>query len=319
MRLVFMGTPDFAATSLEALLKSDDPVVGVVTQPDRPKGRGQVLTPSPVKLLAQREQIPLLQPLKMKDPEFLQALSDWKPDLIAVAAFGRILPPAILSLPPLGCINVHGSLLPKYRGAAPIQWAIINGETETGITTMLMDEGMDTGAILLQQAIPIATEDTAGTLSPRLAELGGTVLVETIVRLKSGALVSRPQDSSRATLAPLLKKEDGAINWTLPATALANRVRGLAPWPGAYTTVAGGHRWTIWRALALPGPATKPPGVVIAITTEAIHVATGKGILAVMELQPANSRRMAVPQYLAGHFVAVGLQLGGSIYPGPES
>src|SRR5262249_14878223 len=162
---------------------------------------------------------------------------------------------------PLGCINVHGSLLPKYRGAAPIQWAIINGETETGITTMLMDEEMDTGAILLQQAIPITTEDTAGTLSPRLAELGGTLLVETIDRLKAGTLVPRLQDSSQATLAPLLKKEDGAINWTLPATALANRVRGLSPWPGAYTTTAGGDRWTIWRALALPGPVTKPPGV----------------------------------------------------------
>ena len=310
MRLVFMGTPDFAAASLEALLKSDDSVVGVVTQPDRPKGRGQVLTPSPVKLLAQRAQIPLLQPLKMKDPEFLRTLSDWKPDLIAVAAFGRILPPTVLSLPPLGCINVHGSLLPKYRGAAPIQWAIINGETETGITTMLMDEGMDTGAILLQEAIPITSEDTAGTLSPRLAELGGTLLVETIVRHKAGALVPRPQDSSRATLAPLLKKEDGAIDWTSPAIALANRVRGLAPWPGASTTVAGSERWTIWRALALPELATKPPGVVIAITADAIHVATGKGILAVMELQPANSRRMAVSQYLAGHRIAVGLQLG---------
>ncbi|MGH7181098.1 MAG: methionyl-tRNA formyltransferase [Nitrospiraceae bacterium] len=310
MRLVFMGTPDFAATSLDALLKSDDSVVGVVTQPDRPKGRGQVLTQSPVKLLAQREQIPLLQPLKMKDPEFLQALSEWKPDLIAVAAFGRILTPAILSLPPLGCINVHGSLLPKYRGAGPIQWAIINGETETGITTMLMDEGMDTGAMLLQQSIPITSEDTAGTLSARLADLGGTVLVETIVRLKAGTLVPRSQDPSRATLAPLLKKEDGAIDWAFTAIALANRVRGLAPWPGAYTTVAGNDRWTIWRALALPGPATKPPGVVIAITADAIHVATGEGILAVMELQPANSRRMTVSQYLAGHPVAVGLQLG---------
>src|SRR5205085_315657 len=147
MRLVFMGTPDFASASLEALLRSDDSVVGIVTQPDRPKGRGQTLTPSPVKLLAQRAQIPLLQPLKMKDPGFLHALAEWKPDMIAVAAFGRILTPAILSLPPLGCINVHGSLLPKYRGAAPIQWAIINGETETGITTMFMDEGMDTGAV----------------------------------------------------------------------------------------------------------------------------------------------------------------------------
>ena len=315
MRLVFMGTPDFAAASLEALLRSDDSVVGVVTQPDRPKGRGQILTPSPVKLLAQREQIPLLQPLKMKDSEFLHALAEWKPDLIAVAAFGRILPPAILASPPLGCINVHGSLLPKYRGAGPIQWAIINGEIETGITTMLMDEGMDTGAMLLQETIPITPDDTAGTLSPRLAELGGRLLVKTIARLKAGTLVPRPQDSSRATLAPLLKKEDGAIDWALPATVLASRVRGLSPWPGAYTIVARGDRWTIWRALALPGPVTKPPGVVVATTNESIHVATGEGVLAVMELQPANSRRMAVSQYLAGHPIAVGLQLGGPAFP----
>lgn len=310
MRLVFMGTPDFAATSLDALLKSDDSVVGIVTQPDRPKGRRQVLTPSAVKLLAQGAKIPLLQPLKMKDPEFLQALAGWKPDLIAVAAFGRILPPVILSLPPLGCVNVHASLLPKYRGAGPIQWAIINGEMETGITTMLMDEGMDTGAMLLQEAIPITTDDTAGSLSTRLAELGGRLLVETIVRTKSGTLVPRPQDPSLATLAPMLKKEDGVMDWTLPATALANRVRGLSPWPGAYTTIAGGDRWAIWQAQALPGSVTKPPGTIIAVTTDAIHVSTGKGVLAVMELQPANSRRMAVSQYLAGHPVAVGLQLG---------
>jgi methionyl-tRNA formyltransferase len=315
MRLVFMGTPDFASASLEALLRSDDSVVGVVSQPDRPKGRGQILTPSPVKLLAQREQIPLLQPLKMKDPEFLHSLAGWKPDLIVVAAFGRILPPVILSLPPRGCINVHASLLPKYRGAGPIQWAIINGEMETGITTMLMDEGMDTGAMLLQETIPITPDDTAGTLSPRLAELGGRLLVKTITRLKAGTLVPRPQDSSRATLAPLLKKDDGAIDWALPATVLANRVRGLSPWPGSYTIVAGGDRWTIWRALALPGPVTNQPGVVVATTNEAIHVATGEGVLAVMELQPANSRRMAVSQYLAGHSIAVGLQLGGPALP----
>ena len=313
MRLVFMGTPDFAAASLEALLRSDDAVVGIVTQPDRPKGRGHILTPSPVKLLAQREQIPLLQPLKMKDPEFLHALTVWKPDLIAVAAFGRILPPVILSLPRLGCINVHGSLLPKYRGAGPIQWAVINGEVETGITTMQMDEGMDTGAMLLQEAIPIAPDDTAGTLSPRLAELGGRLLVETIARFKAGTLMPQSQDSSRATLAPLLKKEDGVIDWALPAAVLANRVRGLSPWPGAYTTIVGGDRWTIWRALALPGPVTKSPGIVVAVTTKAIHVATGEGVLAVTELQPANSRRMAVSQYLAGHPVAVGERLGGPV------
>jgi len=312
MRLVFVGTPGFAVVSLEALLRSEDPVVGVVTQPDRPKGRGNILTPSPVKLLAQQSQIPLLQPLKMRDPEFLQTLVGWKPDLIAVAAFGRILPPAILSLPSLGCINVHGSLLPKYRGAGPIQWAIINGETETGITTMQMDEGMDTGAMLLQEAIPITSDDTAGSLSERLAQLGGRLLVETIARLKAGTLVPRPQDASQATMAPLLKKEDGVIDWTLPAAVLANRVRGLSPWPGAYTTIVGGDRWTIWRALALPGPVTKPPGMVVAVTTKAIHVATGAGVLAVTELQPANSRRMTVSQYLAGHPVAVGEQLGGS-------
>ena len=315
MRLVFMGTPYFAVASLEALLKSNDSVVGIVTQPDRPKGRGQVLTPSPVKLVAQRAQIPFLQPIRMKDPEFLQALAGWKPDLIAVAAFGRILPQAILSLPPLGCINVHGSLLPKYRGAGPIQWAIINGETETGITTMLMDEGMDTGAMLLQEAIPITPDDTAGTLSPRLAELGGRLLVETIARLKAGTLVPQPQDAPQATSAPLLKKEDGVIDWALPATALANRVRGLSPWPGAYTTVTGGDRWAIWRARAIPDSVTKPPGTIIAVTTDAIHVATGEGVLAVTELQPTNSRRMAVSQYLPGHPTAVGLQLGGPALP----
>jgi methionyl-tRNA formyltransferase len=306
-----MGTPDFAVSSLEALLKSDDSVVGVVTQPDRPKGRGQILTPSPVKRVAERQRIPLLQPLKMKDPEFLQALAEWNPDLIAVAAFGRILTPTILSLPPHGCINVHGSLLPKYRGAGPIQWAIINGETQTGITTMLMDEGMDTGAMLLQEAISITPDDTADTLSPRMAALGGRLLVETIARLKAGTLAPQLQDASQVTFAPLLKKEDGVIDWALPATALANRIRGLSPWPGAYTTVSGGDRWTIWRARSLPGPATKAPGVIVAVTHEAIHVATGEGILAVMELQPTNSRRMAVSQYLPGHPTAVGLQLGG--------
>jgi methionyl-tRNA formyltransferase len=311
MRLVFMGTPDFATASLEALLRSDDSVIGIVTQPDRPKGRGHILTPSPVKLLALRDQIPLLQPLKMKDPEFLQALAGWEPDLIVVAAYGRILPPAILSFPPRGCINVHASLLPKYRGAGPIQWAIINGETETGITTMLMDEGMDTGAMLLQKAIPITPDDTAGTLSSHLAELGGRLLVETITRLKAGTLVPQPQDALRATLAPLLKKEDGMIDWTLPAMVLANRVRGLSPWPGAYTNVVGGESWTIWKVLALPGPITQPPGMIVAVTREVIHVATGDGVLAITELQPANSRRMAASRYLAGHPVAVGLQLGG--------
>jgi methionyl-tRNA formyltransferase len=308
MRIVFMGTPEFAVPSLEALLKSGDPVVGIVTQPDRPKGRGQRLSPSPVKIIAQREQLPLLQPIKMKDAAFMAELSSWQPDVIAVAAFGRILPPAILSLPPRGCINVHGSLLPKYRGAGPIQWAIINGETETGITTMLMDEGMDTGAMLLQKKIAIGPEDTAGSLSSRLADLGGRLLLETLAQLKAGTLTPRPQDHSQATLAPLLKKEDGAIDWRLSAAMIANRIRGLTPWPGAYTFLKT-DRWMISRATAIDENTTLAPGEITAVTKEAIHVATGKGVLAIHELQPANGRRMPAAQYVAGHPLQIGMQL----------
>jgi len=306
-----MGTPEFAVPSLEALLKSDDHVVGIVTQPDRPRGRGQRLSPSPVKVIAQREQLPVLQPTKMKDPAFLAELSGWKPDVIAVAAFGRILPPAILSLPPHGCINVHGSLLPKYRGAGPVQWALINGETETGITTMLMDEGMDTGAMLLQRTIAIAPDDTAGSLSVRLADLGGRLLVETIAQLKAGSLTPRPQDDNQATLAPLLKKEDGVINWTMSAASIANRIRGLTPWPGAYTFTTT-DRWTICLAAALDETTDLFPGQIAALTKDAIHVATGNGVLAIRELQPANGRRMPAAQYLAGHPLHVGMQLSQS-------
>src|SRR6476659_716628 len=307
MRIVFMGTPEFAVPSLEALLKSDDRVVGIVTQPDRPRGRGQRLSPSPVKVIAQRDEIPLLQPTKMKDPSFMAELSGWKPDVIAVAAFGRIWPPAILSLPHRGCVNVHGSLLPKYRGAGPIQWALINGETETGITTMLMDEGMDTGAMLLQTSMAIGPDDTAGSLSARLAEVGGRLLVETLAQLKAGTLTARPQDHSQATLAPLLKKEDGAINWAMPATSIANRIRGLTPWPGAFTFL-NADRWTISRAAAISEPTALLPGQITALRKDAIHVATGQGVLAIRELQPAHSRRMPAAQYLAGHLLQVGMQ-----------
>jgi methionyl-tRNA formyltransferase len=308
MKIVFMGTPDFAVPSLETLLKSADDVVGVVTQPDRPKGRGQALAPSPVKLIALREKIPVLQPLKMKDPGFLASLAGWQPDLIAVAAFGRILPPVVLTLPPKGCINVHGSLLPKYRGAGPIQWALINGETETGITTMLMDEGMDTGAILLQEKLPIEPDDTAGSLSPRLAELGGRLLVETIARLKDGTVTPRPQDHSQATMAPLLKKEDGVIDWTLPAIGIVNRIRGLTPWPGAYTFY-GPDRWTIMKGALVAEVGAEVPGRIAAVTKQAIHVETGEGLLAVTELQPAGRRRMTAAEFLAGHPVQAGRRL----------
>lgn len=309
MRIVFMGTPEFAVPSLDALLKSDDQIVGIVTQPDRPKGRGQQLTPSPVKLIAQREGIPILQPVKMKAQEFLEPLAAWKPDLIAVTAFGRILHPGILSLPPRGCVNVHGSLLPKYRGAAPVQWAVINGETETGITTMLMDEGMDTGAILLQEKLTIMPDDTAGTLAPRLAELGGWLLVETIAQLKAGTLTPKKQDDGQATMAPLLKKEDGLIDWTMKARALADRVRGLSPWPGAYTFF-GEERWNIWKAVSTAEATSEKPGTIVSVSKQSILVAAGEGMLDLREIQTANSRRMPVSQFLAGHKVTAGMQLG---------
>ncbi|HBR51838.1 MAG TPA: methionyl-tRNA formyltransferase [Nitrospira sp.] len=309
MRIVFMGTPEFAVPSLEALLSSGDQVIGVVCQPDRPKGRGHQLVAPPVKLVAERAGIPVLQPLKIRTPEFLQALSSWQPDVIAVAAYGRILHTPILQLPPMGCVNVHGSLLPKYRGAAPVQWAVINGETETGITTMLMDEGMDTGAMLLQAKLAILPDDTAGTLAPRLAALGGRLLIETLVQLKAGTLVPTKQDDQQATMAPLLKKEDGLIDWTLSATSLTNRVRGLSPWPGAYTFL-GDERWNIWKAV-LQGTATSDtPGTIVAVNKQSIVVATGDGLLEIREIQTANSKRMAVAQFLAGHRVTVGQQLG---------
>ena len=300
-----MGTPEFAVPSLEALLKSGDQVVGIVTQPDRPKGRGQAMTPPPVKLIGQREGIPVLQPVKIRVPEFLTALAAWKPDLIAVTAYGRILHSPILTLPPMGCVNVHGSLLPKYRGAAPVQWAVINGETETGITTMMMDEGMDTGAMLLQESLPIVPEDTSGTLAPRLAVLGGRLLVETIARLKAGTITPQPQNHALATLAPPLKKEDGAIDWRASAISIANRIRGLSPWPGAYTYFSS-ERWMVWSATAGPAEAGAAPGTITQVSKQSILVATGDGVLELREIQPANSKRLMVAQYLAGHRVSPG-------------
>jgi methionyl-tRNA formyltransferase len=309
-RIVFMGTPEFAVPSLQALLDADPEavgrVIGVVTQPDRPKGRGHQLAPPPIKVLAQQAGLPILQPVKMKDPDFLDRLRGWAPDVIAVTAFGRILPPVILELPPMGCVNVHGSLLPKYRGAAPIQWAIINGETETGITTMLMDPGLDTGPMLLQETVPIHPTDTAGDLAARLAPVGGRLLMETLAGLKNGKLRPIPQDHAKATLAPLLKKEDGMLNWKDEATALSNRIRGLTPWPGAYT-YHGEERWQLWRAQAAQVDcAEAEPGAIIEVTKEAIRIATEKGSLLLQEIQPASGKRLSVRQYLVGHQVAIG-------------
>ncbi|HZS11803.1 MAG TPA: methionyl-tRNA formyltransferase, partial [Nitrospirales bacterium] len=296
--------------SLDALLaaRALSDVVGVVTQPDKPKGRGQETSFSPIKQLALRAGVPIVQPLKMKDPTFLETLTSWKPDLICVTAFGRILPPVVLEMPPRGCINVHGSLLPAYRGAAPIQWAVINGERETGITTMLMDAGMDTGPMLLSERVTIGPNETSGELAARLAPIGGRLLVETIRQWIGGTLRPTKQDDGKATMAPMLKKEDGLLDWSQSAIALANRVRGLSPWPGAYVEF-GGTRLNIWRTAAETVTRPSAPGTVLAAEKTGILVATGDGALRLLEVQAPGSRRMAARDYLAGHPIKMGTRL----------
>ena len=318
MRVVFMGTPTFAVPTLQHLVNSDFSVVGVVCQPDRPSGRGKKIQFGPVKALAVAQNLPVVQPEKMKNPIFLETLRTWKPDVIVVAAYGRILPQVILDLPPKGCLNVHGSLLPKYRGAAPIQWAVINGESKTGVTIMVMDAGMDTGAILEQAVVPISPEDTAGDVAGRMAELGGGLLISTLEKWMAGTIEAHAQNESEATLAPILKKEDGLIDWSQSAMTLASRIRGLSPWPGGYTFV-NGERWGIWDVrvqdnkeeglqVILSGP-PQEPGTIIEIGKQMICVQTGKGILRILEIQPANKKRMSVGHYLAGHRLEVGMRL----------
>jgi methionyl-tRNA formyltransferase len=313
MRLIFMGTPEFALPTLNALLHSGHAMAAVVTQPDRPKGRGGHLAPPPAKVMAERFGLPVLQPLKIKDPAFHETLRALKPDLIVVVAFGRILPPGILDLPPRGCINLHASLLPKYRGAAPIQWAIINGEQETGVTTIRMDPGMDTGDMLLQERESILPEDTAGTLSLRLAERGADLLLRTLKGIESGEIIPVPQNHSEATLAPILEKEAGEIDWTHPAIHIVNRIRGLSPWPGAHTYYQD-ERWRIWKGTPITeaGDDTPdgPPGTILTAGREGLRVSTGRGVMEILELQPENGRRMTVQQFLAGHSVESGVVLG---------
>ena len=302
MRIIFMGTPEFAVPSLDSLLKSEHEVVGVVTQPDRPKGRGQSVVASPIKQLAQTQGLPILQPEKMKSPELLEALAAWRPDVIAVTAYGRILPKSILDLPPGRCVNVHGSLLPRYRGAAPIQWSLINGDIETGITTMLMDAGMDTGPMLLQRVVTIEPNDTAAELGHRLAKVGGELLVETLKGLANQTITPQAQDSELATYAPLLTKEAGLIDWSLPAWHIANRIRGLSPWPGCYTFLQD-QRLVIWKAMAEPEEGAKSgsvPGTIQEVSKKDFSVRTGEGLLRVTEVQPANKKRMTVEQFLQG-------------------
>ena len=247
MRLVFLGTPEFAVPTLEAIAAAGHEVLSVVTQPDRPKGRGNVLSASPVKQTALRLGLPVYQPERIRRPEALAHLAALAPDAMVIVGYGQIIPQAVIDLAPLGIINVHASLLPKYRGAAPIQWAIASGETCTGVTTMRIDAGLDTGDILLMRETGIGPDETAPELSARLAPMGAELLVETLPGLASGAIVPRKQDNSQATLAPILKKEDGLIDFRRPALEIHNRVRGFQPWPGAYTTFRG-QTLHVWKS-----------------------------------------------------------------------
>jgi len=308
VRIVFFGTPDFAVPSLQVLLASDDQVVGVVCQPDRPAGRGQHLSAPPVKVVAVQAGVPVLQPDKVRTAAFLDALRQWAPDLIVVAAYGRILPKPVLDLPPHGCINVHASLLPKYRGAAPIQWAMLRGEPETGVTIMQMNEGMDTGDIRLQRATPIAADETYGALQARLAVLGAEALRAALTSLKAGTLPRLPQRDADMTLAPMLSKEDGRIDWSQAAADIARRVRALHPWPSAFT-VLDGKLLKIHRAHPTAPAAVAEPGTVVTLD-DGIAVATGTGTLVLDEVQLEGRKRLSAAEFARGGQVRIGSRLG---------
>ena len=313
LRIIFMGTPELAATSLSALLREPAfQVVAVVTQPDRPKGRDLKLQPSPVKQIALRAGVPVLQPVKARDEKFITELRPLQPELIAVAAFGQILPKAILELPPWGCLNVHTSLLPKYRGASPIQSALLNGDTETGVTIMKMDVGLDTGEILTQRSTPIHDEDNAATLHDRLAQVGAELLVQTIPDYVAEKIQPRPQQHELATQVAKIKKEDGRIDWQQSARAIWNRVRAFTPWPGAFTFVPVQPQpqlLKIWQAGVASGRGT--PGEILSADKLGIRIACGEAALCVTSLQREGGRRMSAAEFLTGHPLKPGMTLGG--------
>lgn len=306
--IVFMGTPQPAAISLECLLAGPDPVVGVVTQPDRPAGRGQKSIPSPVRKVAENHVLPVAAPEKIRSPDFLTTLTSWAPRLIVVVAYGRILPRSILELPIHGCLNVHYSLLPKYRGAAPVAWAIINGEEKSGVSTMLLVEKMDGGPILLQKEARIAPDETAASLGAKLVPIGAGLLLETIERLKDGSIRTQAQNDDEATYAPMLKKEHGQIDWNQPAKTIERRVRGLNPWPSAYTHLRG-KMVKIHRAVVILEDTKELPGVVVRADREGLWVATGSGVLSLEEVQLENRKRLAADDFLKGVRIEKGERL----------
>ncbi len=295
MRIIFFGTPEFAIPSLNALLLSGEDIVAVVTQPDKRKGRGHIFTPPPVKKFAIKRGIEVFQPTNIKEDTFISKIFDLKPDLIVVAAYGKILPPDILKIPVHGCINVHASLLPKYRGAAPIQWAIINGEKKTGITIMMMDEGLDTGDILLQEEAEILEDDNAETLGKKLSELGASLLIKAIKKIKEGSIERLPQVGI-PSYAPPLKKENGLIDWSKSASEIFNFVRGMYPWPCAYCYL-NKERIKIIKVKVIEGMGT--PGRIERLGGDFI-VGTGRGLISIIELQPEGKKIMAAKDFLRG-------------------
>lgn len=313
MRIMFMGTPDFSTPCLEALVKAGHDVVGAVSQPDKPQGRGRKLVPTQVKQAAMRLGLPVFQPEKLRDGEFERILLGVDPELIVVVAYGKILPKFVLDYPKYGCINVHASLLPKYRGAGPIQRAIIDGEKVTGVTTMYMSEGLDEGDILLSRATEIAPDETAGELFDRLSELGAELLIETIEEIESGRAVRTKQDDALSSYAPMLKKEDGDIDWNKTAAEIVNLVRGTNPWPMAYTRYEG-ETMKVISARADGGAESGEPGKILEIVnnpdkSKSLAVGCADGRVLIDELQFKGGKRMAVRDYLNGHEIKTGVIL----------
>lgn len=313
MRVVFMGTPDFSVGTLKALAAAGHEIAGVVSQPDKPKGRGKNLHPTPVKEAAMELGLPVYQPKKVRDPEFLEVLKELNPEVIVVVAFGQLIPKSILELAPYGCINVHASLLPKYRGAAPIQWAVIDGEPETGVTIMRMDEGLDTGDMISKVTVPVSADETGGSLFDKLSEAGAKLLVETLPSLEEGTAVFEKQpEESPTAYAGMIKKSMGDLDWNRPAEELERLIRGLNPWPSAYTKLDG-KTLKIWKAQVLEEKEKEEkqmPGTILSTDQQEFKVKTGKGILKITELQLEGKKRMDTSSFLRGYHLE-----GGKVLP----
>lgn len=313
MRVIFMGTPDFSVGTLEALIEAGHEVVLAVTQPDKPKGRGKEMQYTPVKECAIRHGIPVYQPIKIREEACIKELETYHADIMVVVAFGQILPKAILEMTPYGCVNVHASLLPKYRGAAPIQWSILDGEAVTGVTTMQMDEGLDTGDMLLKTEIPITEEETGGSLHDKLAEAGAKLCVETLKGLEEGTIVPVPQGETTTDYAKMLTKQLGNIEWSKSAVQIERLIRGLTPWPSAYTDW-NGKVMKIWLAKALEEKYQAEPGTIVKVEKDAFYVQTGDGVLKILELQIPGKKRMDAGAFLRGYEVKEGNVLLSNVF-----